>query len=361
SRRGLPEGSEALRELEAAGAEVLVLRADVADEAAMRRAVAAARERFGPLHGVFHAAGVPGAGLIQRKTREAADAVLAPKVDGTRALEAALADDPPEILVLFSSINALTGGLGQVDYSAANAYLDAVAEAGGPLPWVAVDWCEWRWDAWTEATIADPRVVAGLKKQREVYGLGFEEGMEALERILASGLSRVVVSTRDLRAVLAERHSLPEVLGGLDQLAETARSGRATRPRPGLPVAFAPPEIEDHRRLAALWRELLGLDEVGIHDDFFQLGGHSLLGLQLLSRLQSAFGAEVPLRTLFDAPTIAELSVALHDLRTGPGAPAAEKIAAVDPQSLLENLSELSDEEMTELLARMAAQEDSRT
>ncbi|HSK75059.1 MAG TPA: amino acid adenylation domain-containing protein [Thermoanaerobaculia bacterium] len=367
SRRGLPDGSAEVRELEAAGAEVLVLRADVADEEQMRRAVAAARDRFGSLHGVFHAAGVPGAGLIQLKSREAADAVLAPKVDGTRVLQAVLADvlgdAPPEILVLFSSINSVTGGLGQVDYCAANAYLDAVAESGlGPLPSVAVDWCEWKWDAWTEGTLADPRLVAGLRQQREVYGLGFEEGMEALERILASGLSRVVVSTRDLRAVLAQRHSLPEVLGGLDQLAGT-RSGRATRPRPNLPVPYAAPEIEDHSRLAALWRELLGLEEIGIHDDFFQLGGHSLLGLQLLSRLQAAFGVEVPLRTLFDAPTIAELSVALHDLRIrqGPQTAAAEKIAALDPQSLLENLQELSDEEMNELLARMAAQEDSRT
>jgi acyl carrier protein len=310
---------------------------------------------------------VPGAGLIQLKSREAADAVLAPKVDGTRVLQSVLTeltemqgDEPPELLVLFSSINAVTGGLGQVDYCAANAYLDAVAEAGaGDLPWVAIDWCEWQWDAWTEAAISDPAILAELRQHRAAYGLGFDEGMEALERILASGLRRAVVSTRDLRAVLAQRHSLPEVLGGLDHLAETTRSGRATRPRPDLPVPFTPPEIEDHRRIAALWRDLLGLEEIGIHDDFFQLGGHSLLGLQLLSRLQSTFGVEVPLRTLFDAPTIAELSVAIHDLRTGQDTPAAvEKIAAIDPQSLLENLEELSEEEMNELLARMAGQED---
>jgi NAD(P)-dependent dehydrogenase (short-subunit alcohol dehydrogenase family)/acyl carrier protein len=350
SRRGLPEDSETVRELEAAGAEVLVLHADVADEEQMRRAVATVRERFGSLHGVFHVAGVPGAGLIQLKSREAADAVLAPKVDGTRVLEAVLADDPPEILVLFSSITSLTGGLGQVDDCAANAYLDAVAEAGaGSLPWVAIDWCEWQWDAWTEATLADPGLVAGLRQYREAYGLRFGEGMEALERVLSSGLRRVVVLTRDLRAVLAQQHSLPEVLGDLDHLAEINRSRRATRPRPDLPVPYA-----------ALWRELLGVEEIGIYDDFFQLGGHSLLGLQLLSRLQAAFGVEVPLRTLFDAPTLAELSVALHDLRSAQGAEAAAapKIAVVDPQSLLENLEELSDEEMTELLARMAAQED---
>ncbi len=92
-----------VQRLEELGAEVLVVAADVADEAAMGEAVRQARERFGPIQGAIHAAGLPGGGVIQLKTAEAAARVLAPKLQGTRALAAALAGEPLDVLVLCSS------------------------------------------------------------------------------------------------------------------------------------------------------------------------------------------------------------------------------------------------------------------
>jgi len=145
--RSAPEqGHAAVRELEELGAEVLVLAADVTDEAAMREAVRRTRARFGPIQAAIHAAGVPGGGVIQRKTAEAAARVLAPKVRGTRVLAAALADEPLELLVLCSSMYAVAGGVGQVDYCAANAFLDAFARraAQSGLRAVALDWGAWQ-------------------------------------------------------------------------------------------------------------------------------------------------------------------------------------------------------------------------
>jgi acyl transferase domain-containing protein len=137
----------AVQELEELGAEVLALAADVADEGAMRSAVAQARQRFGPIQGAIHAAGLPGAGVVQLKTAAAAARVLAPKVQGTRALAAALAGEPLDFLVLCSSTYALTGGVGQVDYCAANAFLDAFARyhaAAAGVRTLALDWGPWQ-------------------------------------------------------------------------------------------------------------------------------------------------------------------------------------------------------------------------
>src|SRR6185312_4515242 len=78
--------------------------------------------------------------------------------------------------------------------------------------------------------------------------------------------------------------------------------------RPGIDTLYEEPRTETERRLAAIWGDLLGIDRVGAHDSFFALGGHSLLGLQLVSRLQAGFGVELPLRTLFGAPTVAALA-----------------------------------------------------
>jgi phthiocerol/phenolphthiocerol synthesis type-I polyketide synthase E len=140
---------ESVRELEALGAEVMVESADVTDPANLGDVVRRTRGRFGPIHGVIHAAGVPGGGMIQLKERDAAAAVLAPKLAGTRALEAALAGESPDFLLLCSSTIAVLGGFGQVDYCAANNFLDAYARSraganGGGTYTVSVNWGAWK-------------------------------------------------------------------------------------------------------------------------------------------------------------------------------------------------------------------------
>lgn len=133
-----------VRELERLGSEVLTVSADVTDVLAMGAAVEAARERFGRIDGVFHAAGIAGAGLVAMKSPEQAEAVLRPKVDGTLVLDRLLGDEI-DLFVLFSSIFAVTGGYGQVDYCAGNAFLDAFAHArsGGRVQMLSVNWCGW--------------------------------------------------------------------------------------------------------------------------------------------------------------------------------------------------------------------------
>ncbi len=351
---GPPHVEEALREIEAAGGEVLALRADVSDEAQVRAAVERVRARFGRLDGVFHAAGVPGGGLIHLKTREAAEAVLAPKVAGARVLASVLGSEPLDFLVLFSSISAHIGDIGQVDYCAANAFLGAFAERRAAIRTIAIDWCEWEWDAWTSAWLPEPALREELKRRRLAYGLSFAEGMEALSRVLASGLSRVVVSTRSLPEVLAQRHSLGAVLVELEH-AKAAVGGE--HDRPALTTAYVAPESAAERHLAALWQSVLGVRQIGVHDDFFQLGGHSLLGLQLLSRIRRDLGAELPLRALFETPTVAGLAAALEAQSGGFASPADGEIAPVDPETLLGRLEELTDQQMTALLAQLTTEE----
>ena len=146
----------AVRELEEMGAEVVVEAVDVTDAEALTDVVRRARERFGALHGVIHAAGVAGGGMIQLKDRASAAAVLAPKIEGTLALEAALEDAAGgglgslDFLVLCSSTIAVIGGFGQVDYCAANNFMDAFARSRrsrrpGDGPYVvSLNWTAWK-------------------------------------------------------------------------------------------------------------------------------------------------------------------------------------------------------------------------
>ncbi|HYH79153.1 MAG TPA: KR domain-containing protein, partial [Longimicrobium sp.] len=137
---------ERLREMEAAGGEVLVHRADAADLGAMRGALAAAEARFGAVHGVIHAAGVAGGGLIRTRAAEDVAAVLAPKVAGARVIGALFPEPGLDFVALCSSRMAVAGRVGQADYAAANAFLAAFARAYRArtgTPSVAIHWPAW--------------------------------------------------------------------------------------------------------------------------------------------------------------------------------------------------------------------------
>ena len=134
----------AIRAIEAEGGRVTCLAADVTDLAQMEE-VRTALKGIGPLAGIIHAAGVIDDAPLLTKDMGAMHAVLAPKIAGLRVLDAVFPDGSADLLVLFSSTSTLTRPAGQVDYVAANAYLDAVAEArrGGLTRVVSINWGVW--------------------------------------------------------------------------------------------------------------------------------------------------------------------------------------------------------------------------
>jgi len=136
----------AIRSMQAKGGEVLVVRGDVGNPADMQEALEQGRARFGTVNGVLHTAGLVDDAPLATKTDESAEGVLAPKVQGTLVLAKSLADEPIDLLVLFSSTSADTAPAGQVDYVGANAFLNAFAEsqsARSDRRTVAVHWGIW--------------------------------------------------------------------------------------------------------------------------------------------------------------------------------------------------------------------------
>ncbi|URD53862.1 type I polyketide synthase [Chroococcidiopsis sp. CCNUC1] len=135
-----------LLDLEACGAEILTIQADVSDLAQMQEAIAQITTRFGQINGVIHAAGVPGGGAMQRKIVEQAEHILAPKVKGTLVLSELFKDKNLDFILLCSSIVAIEGRFGQADYTGANAFLDAFAHSqiGDRTFAISVNWDGWQ-------------------------------------------------------------------------------------------------------------------------------------------------------------------------------------------------------------------------
>ena len=174
-----------VRELEAMGAEVLVLAADVSDEVQMREVVSVATERFGQIHGVIHSAGLPPYGLIQLKTLEMAAGVMVPKVKGTLILDRVLKDTKLDFMILNSSVRSYLGLPGGIDYTAANAFLDAFAlyrtTTQPDQLTISINW-----EGWAETGMA---VESGSRANTAELELGPEEilsseGVEVFSRIL---------------------------------------------------------------------------------------------------------------------------------------------------------------------------------
>jgi acyl carrier protein len=252
---------------------------------------------------VIHAAGVVGEAAY-REIKEADPSSCAAqfqaKVHGVRVLERVLEGKPLDFCLLMSSLASLLGGIGQAAYAAVNLYMDAFARRhnrSGGVPWLSVNWDVWRID---DASPFGAQLGTTLK----ALGMSAGEAMQAMEAALAlRGAGQLVVSTGDLDARIDQWVKL-------ESLASGKPAAKAASRRPG----HEPPRDEVERAICRIWQDTLGLEEVGIHDSFFELGGHSLLAIRIVVELRKAFHVDLPVRSLFDAPTVEKLARCIQGL-----------------------------------------------
>jgi len=297
----------ALMEIEKMGAEVDVVVADASDREQMQAAVGEALARYGTINGVIHAAGIVRAGLIRAKTRETADSVLAPKVDGTMILFDLLKQVKPDFLVLFSSITSILTPYAECDYSAANSFLDAFssfANARGGFHTLTINWPGWR-EVGQLADLAIQRGLEGWKQAALEKAITTRDGLEAFRRALNSDLTQVIVSPENLEYLLNESEA---VFDPAKYLSQAHLEGSDSHPRGSQQHEAGQSTNTVEGAIAEIWSNVFGLEKIGIHEDFIDLGGHSLLAMQIVSRIRSLYQIPFTLRDFFEGPTIAQLS-----------------------------------------------------
>jgi acyl transferase domain-containing protein/acyl carrier protein len=313
--------------LEALGAEVEAVQADVADRTCMQAVRARIAERFGSdvVHGIVHAAGLAGGGLMQLEDSAGDTRNLRAKVDGTRLLAELFGSAALDFMVLCSSLGALAGTLGQAENTAANAYLDAHAQACPLRPGVVLSV---NWDYWLQVGM----ILSLAERHHRITGGEIETGILPAEasgcfdRVLRAGLPQVVVSTADFPALLAARARSTGQALALFERADL-RHGSASPARPLDGPAYAEPASATERVLALLWQERLGLERVGRDDEFLALGGDSMLALPLMADMREALQFDLPVRTLFAEQTIARIARHIESHEARPGL--TERVAAV--------------------------------
>jgi acyl carrier protein len=278
----------------------------VTDPGALRAVRDAALREFGRLDGIVHAAGVADGGVTELRDRAAMMPVLAPKVAGTLTLAEVFGADDLDFVALFSSVVGTVGGFGEVDYCAANAFLDAYAES--TTSWRvrprSLAWAGWQGTGMLAALGAVTPTDA-LRRMTPT------EGVAAFHRAIAAGPpGHVVVSPIPVDAIREQQTPVagarsPDAAPAVDvQVTGTARN-------------------PEQAQLIEIWSAVLGVANPAPDDNFFELGGNSLVAVQLIAQVRQGFGVKLPMRSIFETPTIAGMAERVTDLR-------AAQLAIVD-------------------------------
>ncbi len=302
----------ALAALRARGARVRVVAADIAREADVRRVLRSLRG-LPPLRGVFHGAGVLDDAVLARMTWSQFTRVTAAKVRGSWLLHHHTRTMPLDFFVLHSSLLSVTGSAGQANYTAANAFLDALVDHRRALGLPAT---AFNWGPWAEAGMARSTGGRGeaMWKARGVRYLAPESAAQTLDFALRRGLAHVAMAAIDWPTFVAE---LPA--GGAPFYANVHATSAASVATGPARVADA---VTDRLRSAApgdrrgivlevVRRHVmteLGFDElIDTRQPLSELGLDSLMSVNVANRLEAALGMPVPVVKLIRGPSIERL------------------------------------------------------
>ncbi|MFC9432157.1 amino acid adenylation domain-containing protein [Nocardia sp. NPDC057030] len=243
-------------------------------------------ERIDRLDGIVHAAGVAAGGLIARRDAGAARPGIAAKLRGTLLLERLIQRYRPALAVYCSSMAARLGGIGQLDYAAANAMLDGFAgyRGGADDPTLRVSI---GWDVWRETGMAVRALPADARHRAHLaVGLTDREGQRVLARALGARLPQLLVCTTDL---------------------DDARSFYAASAADPAPAGGAVAVESADRLLRAELCDALGLDDLDPHASLYDLGADSLTMLDLLDTIKQHFQVELDLARLSHRVSLDEI------------------------------------------------------
>ncbi|MGW3864832.1 helical backbone metal receptor, partial [Streptomyces sp. NPDC005047] len=301
-------------ELAGRGAAVEVVACDVSDRGQVEALLAGVPQEY-PLRGVVHTAGVFDDGLIGALTPERLAGVFAPKVDAVRHLDELTRGLALDAFVVFSSVAGLSGGAGQGNYAAANAFLDGLMSGrrAAGLPGISLAWGLWEQSLGMAGHLS--AVDQARASRSGVLEISAAEGMELFDAALVSERSLLVPVKLDLRTVRADASAgaaVPHLLRGLVRAgrqqaraaATATESGRLSDRLAGLAAAEQEALLLDLVRAQAA--VVLGHTEPGgVRADtaFKDAGFDSLTSVELRNRLREATGLKLPPTLVFDYPS----------------------------------------------------------
>jgi acyl-CoA synthetase (AMP-forming)/AMP-acid ligase II/NADP-dependent 3-hydroxy acid dehydrogenase YdfG len=343
-----------LQELARHGGAVRYVAVDVCDLAGVQQVAQQAQQEWGrPLDGIFHLAGMFQEQELLDGSVQHLQQMLHPKVEGTWTLHQLLKDRPGTLFVSFSSVNAFFGGRGVGAYASASSFLESFAS------YQRVH-CNLRsyclsWSMWDEVGMTRGYQLKGFSQARGYHAIAPQQGWYSLLTVLHHAPATLLVgldgNNQHIRPLLAGsgfalqeavayvapglrlrrglQHGWPTEWGALpDNYRLVTLATLPLKETGGIDVERLggrnhvseqairqEPSTEIEQQILEIWREVLKNPQIGVLDNFFELGGHSLMATQVVARMQHVFQIDVPVRSLFENPTVAGLALLFERVR----------------------------------------------
>lgn len=287
-----------IEQLESYGSDVLIVPCDAANGDDVDALVRAAHASFGRIHGVLHCAGVGSPASFPQLDPGTIERVMRPKDDGTRVLLERLPLGEMDFVASMSSTASFAGGFGSMAYTAANLVQEAHAERA------AADIVTIAWGRWIESGMAAraqvPHDLSTALVEALTHGIDDEAGYLAFIAALGLGPGLVFATADGLPSYEPGETAAP--------LARSSRTAAVVRPRPRMDAPVCPPRSALDAWLLRRFEEVLSVEGIGVDDDLFVLGGHSLNAAQLATVLSEDFEVDVSLATIFRYPSVRALA-----------------------------------------------------
>ncbi|CQR54145.1 amino acid adenylation enzyme/thioester reductase family protein [Paenibacillus riograndensis SBR5] len=286
-----------LKHLESNGSQLFTYSADVAELDELSPVISRITSQLGKIDGIIHAAGLPGSGLLIEKDGQSFAASVAAKIKGTRHLHLLTRDNPPDFLLLFSSIASVVGGIYLGDYVAGNSYLDAFSGLlAGHTRLISINWTTWMNTGMAKNTGGSLDVAFRSILPRHA--------LHAFDQILGKKINNIVVGSIQFNNDLFWNRPLPvslapairEQIKHPEAEIDVRLTGRADQ---------SYTEIE--QQIARIWGNLFQMPNIDIQDNFYELGGTSIMGIKIANRINEQYRVTMTIQDVFTHLTVASL------------------------------------------------------
>ena len=294
-----------LREIEKDSAGLYIISTDVTDYKKLEKVISKIKNDYGNIRGVIHCAGLPGDGFIYGKTFETFRDVISPKIQGTIYLSKLLEKEKLDFFIMASSLTGIMPAPGQSDYTAANIFLDAYASELNKkgLNAISIDFT-----AWKETGMAfDFNVVEdGVFKS-----VSTKDALSGFSEIIQHKITSVLFGETDLS--LIDTDDLPfSIDKNLLVRRKTSKPAGQTLIENKSNIILKGRENEKYsdfeKKIAQVWANVLGYEEINIFDNYYDLGGDSIHAIKITSQMEKNLNIQLSIGDLFNHLTISELA-----------------------------------------------------
>ncbi|MCF8414011.1 MAG: amino acid adenylation domain-containing protein, partial [Melioribacteraceae bacterium] len=287
---------ETLQRIEELSSSLTLKSADIGNYENMKSVVDYCAENFGNLDGVFHAAGILDEfNYSASMSKELVLKTFYPKVTGSIVLSEVLKNRDLDFVLYFSSISSIIGRSGKLDYVAANEFQNYFARFNNSenQPHIVIDWDTWEGRILTETETEFMKFSEALDSSDEL-SFTFNEGFEVLEKTLSLNSTQVIVSTGDLRErILASFEMIKE-----DDNVEFGNSS----------TVIVLPRNKVESEMLKVWENVFPETSISVDSNFFELGGNSLMAVNMMAKIKNTFGKSIPPSILIEQNTIEKLA-----------------------------------------------------